>query len=122
MFRQVLLALSFVVSATFALTANALTDCNVKLASTFTGDTSGAGAYALYLFFSYTTTGGGVVNNSGYILLSNPAAANISAVAYTAQATGLSVIVRFLNSSGASQDAVCGPPTRSDLIGIWLVT
>jgi hypothetical protein len=103
-------------------TANALTDCNVKLSSTFTGDITGTGTYGLYLFYSYTTTGGTVVNSSGYILLSNPAAANVSAVAYTAQATGLSVIARFLNSSGASQDAVCGPPTRSDLIGIWLVS
>jgi Transposase len=123
MFRQVLLAIAFVVSSTCALTANAMTDCNVRLVSSFTGDMTGTGQYALFLVYNYTTTGGSVVGSWGYILLSNPAAANISAVTYAAQATGQSVQVRYLNSSGASADSVCGSTTaRSDLIGIWLAT
>jgi hypothetical protein len=121
--RQLLLAIAFIVSLTCALTANAMTDCSVRLASSFTGDIAGTGQYGLFLIYSYTTTGGSVVDGSGYILLSNPAAANISAVAYTAQATGQSVQVRYLNSSGASTDSVCGSTAaRSDLVGIWLAT
>jgi hypothetical protein len=104
-----------------ASTANAMTDCSVTLNQIFTGDISGTGAYGLYLIFTYTLSTGGQVTNSGSVLLTNPAAANISAAAFAARATGQSnITLRFQNSTGGSPDVVCGgPPGRSDLIGIF---
>jgi hypothetical protein len=102
--------------------AKAFTDCIVTLNWIFTGDISGAGQNALYLDFTYTLSTVTQVSNTGNILLSSPAAANISAAAFTARATGQSnIALRFQNSGGGSADAVCGgPPGRSDLIGIFL--
>jgi hypothetical protein len=102
-------------------TANAFTDCTVTLNSIFTGDISGTGTYGLYLAYTYNLTTGGTVSNSGYVLLTNPAAANISAAAFAARVSGQSnITIRFQNSSGASIDAVCAPPMRGDVIGIFL--
>jgi hypothetical protein len=104
-----------------AASANAQTDCLVTLKNAFTGD-NGTGLYVLWLTYSYTASTGSVYTGQGYILLSNPAAANISAVVLEAQAMQQSELtIRLENTSGATEDAVCeGSPARSDLAGIWL--
>jgi hypothetical protein len=86
------------------------------------GDSNGIGQYVLWLVYSYTATTGGVYTGQGYVLLSNPAAATMSAVILEAQCTQqLSLNIRYENTSGASQDSVCeGSPARSDLAGVWL--
>lgn len=105
----------------FSLTSHALTDCHVTLVRVFTGDISGAGQYGLWVDYTYILTTGGTVSNSGYVLLSNMAAANISAAAISAWGSGqTNISMRYLNSAGAAIDSVCGPPVRTDLIGIWL--
>jgi hypothetical protein len=99
----------------------AYTDCQVTLATVFTRDIGGSWQYALWLNYTYITTTGTSVSSSGSVLLTNPAAANISAAAFAARVSGqTNVSVRFLNTGGASVDAVCGPPGRGDLIGFFL--
>ena len=100
----------------------ATTDCSVVLQSAYVGDTLGTGNYAVFLVYSYTASNGGTYTGQGYMLLSNPAAAAVTAAVIEAKATQqTSLTIRFENSSGASQDAVCeASSVRSDLIGTWL--
>ena len=99
-----------------------MTDCNVVLQNAFIGDTLGTGNYALWLAYSYTASNGSTYTGQGYILLSNPAAPELSAIVIEAKATQqTSLAIRYENSGGASQDTVCeAATTRSDLIGMWL--
>jgi hypothetical protein len=101
--------------------SHAYTECQVTLLDAFAGDISGGGQYALWLDYTYTLSTGGSVSSSGYILLSNSAAATIAAAALSARVSGqTNITIRYLNSGGASVDAVCGSPGRGDLIGIRL--
>lgn len=121
MLRKLLLPPLASVALMASFSSHAFTDCHVMLVDVFTGDIAGAGQYGLWLDYTYTLTTGGSVESSRSILLSNPAAANISAAAFAARVSGqTNLTIRYLNSGGASADAVCGPPARGDLIGIWL--
>lgn len=121
MLRNLLFSFIASIALIAPMASYAITDCHITLHDVFTGDLSGAGEYILWVDYAYTPTSGGSVNSSGFILLSNPAAANISAAAFSAMVSGqTSLTIRYLNSSAASQDAVCGPPARGDLVGIWL--
>lgn len=119
--RALGLALGFVVLLT-AGPALAVTDCNVVLQNAFVGDSTGAGNYVLWLVYSYTASNGNTYTGQGSVLLSNPGAAEFTAIAIEAKVTQeLSVSIRYLNSSGATQDQVCEAATaRTDLIGMWL--
>jgi hypothetical protein len=98
-----------VIALLASFTSRAYTDCQISLVDVFTGDISGAGQYALWLDYTYTLTTGGSVQTSGFVLLSNPAAANISAAAFAAQVSGqTNLAIRYLNAGAASVDAVWG--------------
>ena len=111
--------LAIAVSAGYAHAA--ATDCPVTLKNAFVGDVTGSGVYGLWLTYNYIASSGTTYAGQGYILLSSPAASAISAVVMEAQATQqLSVIIRYENSGGDSQDVVCEGSGRSDLAGVWL--
>lgn len=102
--------------------AIAMTDCSVVLQNGYIGDIYGNGTYALFLTYSYTASGGSAYTGQGYLLLSSPQAAAMTAAVLEAKATQqMNLTIRYENTSGASQDQVCEAASpRSDLIGMWL--
>lgn len=108
------------IASTTPLCAFATTDCPAKLTAVFIGDVGG-GNYSVFLTFTYTNAAGTVFNSSGYMPLSiGTVASGIAAAALAARVSGQDVTIRYENTSGAAQDAVCGSTTtRSDLAGIW---